>query len=232
MSDAPTVAELAALPHFRGLAPDLLEKIAAASRAREYRSGESIFLQGEPARAFHVVRAGGVRIFRLSPDGREQVLHHCGPGRSFAEAALLSIGRYPAHAQATETPTVIVEIGGKPFLELFRSDPRLSAAMVGSLCMWLHELVERVEELSIARAGARLARYLLRQPASGAGPAVEIELSLARRELAAHLAIQPETLSRLLRRWQDEGVIAADGRRLTIPDPRALEAIAAREEGP
>lgn len=232
MPQAPTLDELASLPHFRGLAGDLLEQIVAASRAREFRAGESIFLQGEPCRAFHVVRTGAVRIYRLSPDGREQVLHHCGPGRSFAEAALLSIGRYPAHAQATETPTEIVEIGGKPFLELFRTDPRLSAAMVGSLCMWMHELVERVEELSIARAGARLARYLLRQPATGAGRSAEIELAMARRELAAHLAIQPETLSRLLRRWQDEGVISVEGRHLTIPDARALEAIAAREEGP
>ena len=94
----------------------------------------------------------------------------------------------------------------------------------------MHELVERIEELSIARAGARLARYLLRQPATGGGAALEIDLPLARKELASHLAIVPETLSRLLRRWQDEGVIRVEGRKLAIPDPRALEAIADREE--
>ena len=222
-------AALATLPHFRGLPADLLERVAACARARELRAGEAVFQQGEPSRAFFAIREGGVRVYRLSPDGREQVLHHLREGHTFAEAALLSMGRYPAHAVATRTPTRLLEIGAG-FPQLLREDPRLAPAMVGSLSMWLVGLVDRIEELSVASAGARLARYLLKLPASGAADALAIELPLAKKELAGHLAIAPETLSRLLRRWQDSGVVRTDGPRLTILDSRVLVAIADRDE--
>ena len=98
--------------------------------------------------------------------------------------------------------------------------------MVGSLSQWLLGLVERIDELSVASAGARLARYLLRQPSHRIESATQVELPMAKKELAAHLAIAPETLSRLLRRWQDAGLVRSEGRTLTVLDERLLAALA------
>jgi CRP/FNR family transcriptional regulator len=221
---------LSTLPHFGSVPPDLMEKIAAQCRLARFENGQLIFAQGDRARAFYAIRAGAVRVYRSTPDGREQVLHHLHAGQTFAEAALLSFGAYPAFAAAIETPTELVEIGGG-FVQLFRDDPRLAAAMVSSLSMWLFGLVERIEELSIASAPARLARYLLKLPARGAKEPYEIELPMAKKELAAHLAIAPETLSRLLRRWQDAGLVRSKGRDLELVDARVLAAIADRDEG-
>jgi CRP/FNR family transcriptional regulator len=218
------------LPHFRALPRDLLEEIAHGCRVRTHAAGEILFRQGDPCRGFFVVRKGAVRVYRQSKDGHEQVLHHVRAGQSFAEAALLGSGRYPADAAATEAATEVVEIGGEVFMRLFRTDSRLAAAMVSSLCVWMHELVERIDELSVASAGARLARYVLRLPAAGSGDPLTIELPMAKKELAAHLAITPETLSRLLRRWQDRGVVRPSGKSLVILDSRVLLAIADRED--
>lgn len=222
--------DLGRSPHFRSLPQDLLAKVAALARVVRYRAGETIFSQGEPCRAFFLIRSGAVRVYRLSPDGREQALHHLRAGHSFAEAALLSIGSFPAHAVAVEKDTELIEIEGRGFLALFHSEPRLASSMVGSLSMWLLSLVERVEELSVASAGARLARYLLKLPARGAAGPLSIELPMAKKELAAHLAIAPETLSRLLRRWQDRGIVAVQGGSIEVRDARVLEALADREE--
>lgn len=230
MIDSELVSELRRLPHFRALPPDLVEAIAAGSRRLPCKAGQTIFSEGEAVRAFYCVRRGAVKVYRLSPDGREQVLHHLGEGHTFAEAAVLSMPRYPAHAVAVEAATELIEIGAERFLELFRSDPRLSAAMVSSLSMWLISLTERVEELSVASATARLAHYLLRLPSKVEEEAVVLELPLAKKELAAHLAITPETLSRLLRRWQDAGVLRSNGRKLEVLDERLLVAIADRDE--
>jgi CRP/FNR family transcriptional regulator len=219
-------SELRRLPYFKDLPGDLLERLAAGSTARTFGSGETLFSQGDAARAFFFVRRGDVRLYRLSSDGHVHVLHHVRAGQSFGEAAVLSFRRYPAHAIAVEDSTEVVEIGAHTFLQVFRDDPRLSAAMVSSLCMRLHGLVERVEELSEPNAGARLARFLLRQPAQGRGDPLTIELSMAKKELAAHLAIVPETLSRLLRKWQDDGVLRSNGRVLEILDSTKLWAIA------
>lgn len=230
MSDPDLSAELLRMPHFRGLPADLIETLAGAARRVSLRAGEVIFRAGEPARAFYLVVAGAVKVYRLSPDGREQVLHHLGPGRSFAEAAVLSMPSFPAHAVAIESGTELVEIAAGPFRALFADDPRLAAAMVSSLSMWLAGLADRVEELSVTSAVARLAHYLLRLPTRTLEGVLVIELPMAKKELAAHLAITPETLSRVLRRWQDAGVARSVGRRLEVLDERLLVAIADRDE--
>lgn len=222
-------AELALMPHFRGLSADLLERLAAGSRVLQLSCEERLFSQGEPARGFFFVRTGAVRLFRETADGREQVLQTVHAGRSFAEAALLDLGRFPVHARAIEEPTEVIEVGASTFMRLFREDARLAAAMVSSLSMWLHSLVERVEELQIASAPARLARYLLRLSAREDGQHLLVRLPMAKKDLAAHLAIVPETLSRLLRRWQDQGLIEQRGKDLALLDPRVLIAIADRE---
>ena len=215
---------LRSIPHFKGVPADLLAEIASMSRILRPDVGEILFRADEPCRAFYAIRSGAVRLYRLQADGREKVVHNLRAGATFAEAALLSFGRYPVDAVVTEPSTELVEIGGERFLALLRSDARLAPAIIGSLCTRLVSLVERVDELSLVQAGSRLARWLLRQPAIGAEePAVE--LSLPKKDLAAHLAMTPETLSRLLGRWQDEGWIRNERARVVLLDPAALIAV-------
>lgn len=230
MSEGDLERDLRGLPHFRGLPASGIAELARASRRVVCRAGEVIFSEGQPARAFYLVRSGAVKLYRLSPDGREQVLHHLGPGRTFAEAAVLSMPRYPAHAVALESGTQLVEIAGEPLRALLASDPGIAAAMLASLTIWLAGLTDRVEALSVTSAVARLAHYLLRLPSRRADGVVVIELPMAKKDLAAHLAITPETLSRVLRRWQDAGLLRGSGRRLEVTDERLLVAIADRDE--
>jgi len=230
MPDPSIVSDLKFLPHFRGLPAELLEAVAEGSRRVVFEAGQAIFAQGDPPRAFYLVRRGGVKVYRISVDGREQVLHQLREGSTFAEAAVLSMPVYPAHAVAILPRTELIEIGAARFLELFRGDPRLAATMVSSLSMWLIGLAERVEELSVASATARLAHYLLRLPSRVEGGTISIELPFAKKDLAAQLAITPETLSRLLRRWRDANLLREDGRKLQILDERLLAAIADRDE--
>lgn len=218
-------AALARLPHFRALSRELIERIASATTERTLDTEQALFAEGDPARAFFAIVEGRVRVYRIAPDGHEQVLHHLHGGQTFAEAALLSMGRYPAHAKAL-TPTRVLEIGGQTFVSMLRDEPGVSAAMVSSLCMWLIKLAERVEELSIASAPARLAHYLLRLPTRPGAAPTEIELPMAKKDLAAHLAITPETLSRLLRRWHDTGVIESRPKSVVVLEPRVLIGIA------
>jgi CRP-like cAMP-binding protein len=171
-----------------------------------------------------------VKLFRLRPDGREQVINVLGPGMTFAEAAALSLDFYPVNGVATETPTELLEIPGEPIKKLMREDERLAAAMVGSLSMKLLELVERVEELSSASAAGRMARFLMKLPGTGPATRPTVELPAQKKDLAARLGIAPETLSRVLRKWEDQGLIGPSQRTLTILNPGRLLAIADGEE--
>ncbi|MDP6369568.1 MAG: Crp/Fnr family transcriptional regulator [Planctomycetota bacterium] len=214
------------LPHFRTLSDDVIAQVSACCRLRSYQAAETVFMEGQAAKSFFVVRAGGVRLYRLSATGREQVLNNLRPGQSFAEAALFNFGFFPASCAATGSPTELVEVLGQPFMELFKTDETIAAAMVGSLCQRLSVLIERLDELSTVSAGARLARHLLKLPIEGTTPPLELKLPLAKKDLAAHLSITPETLSRLFGRWRDRGLMETAGSTLRIFDVNTLEAIA------
>ncbi len=96
--------------------------------------------------------------------------------------------------------------------------------------MRLLSLVERVEELSLVHAGSRLARFLLRQPGSRPPARPVVEFPMPKKELAAHLSMTPETLSRLLRRWQDRGWIDSERSTVRIVDAARLQALADGED--
>ena len=214
------------LPHFDRLPDDALAALAAGSRLSTHARGEPIVTEGAPANAFFVITKGGVRVFRVAPDGRVQVLHRLGAGNTFAEAAVLTMNAYPASAEATRDGTEILHVGAETFLRLFDQDRRLPRAMVAGLCTWLRRLLVRVEELSVTSAGARLARYLLDLPARDGADGLEVTLPITKRELAEQLAITPETLSRQLRRWRDEGLVATQRARIVLRDPPGLLRIA------
>ncbi|MCC7012936.1 MAG: Crp/Fnr family transcriptional regulator [Planctomycetes bacterium] len=220
---------LTRLPHFRPLSRKLVERIAQATTVRDLDIDQALISEGQPANSFFAVVSGRIRVYRIAADGHEQVLHHVHDGQSFAEPALLSMGRYPAHARAVVASKVL-EIGGQAFVSLVHGEPGVATAMIGSLCMWLVRMAERVEELSIASAPARLAHYLLALPASPGAEHLEVDLPMTKKDLAAHLAITPETLSRLLRRWQDAGVIENRQRSIVVLDSRVLVGIADRLE--
>jgi CRP/FNR family transcriptional regulator len=224
--EPPIEPVLRKLPLFAALDPASVARIAAGSRRLRLEAGESILREGEPCRGFFAVVAGGAKLFRVSPDGREQVLQRVRPGQTFAEAAVLTMKRYPANAVATETSTEIVEIGAESFLRLFEGDQRVAKAMVASLSTWLLRMVGRVEELTVLSAGARLARYVLDLPSTSTPDGAVVELPLAKKDLAAALGITPETLSRLLRKWQDRGVVKSEGSSIVVSDSDVLMAIA------
>ncbi|MBM3990620.1 MAG: Crp/Fnr family transcriptional regulator [Planctomycetes bacterium] len=221
---------IASIPHFHSLPPDLVEKLAEGSRIVRLAPHEVLFTQGEPVRGFYMVLSGAVQLYRSTPDGRDQVLNSMKSGQTFAEAAALTMLRTPASARTLDESAVLIEVGASSLAALMHSDPRVASSVVVSLSLWLHTLMERVEELQIDSAPARLARYLLRLPGRSDGERTVLELPMPKKDLAAHLALAPETLSRLLRRWQNEGVIESNGRELVVIDARALEAIADRDE--
>lgn len=224
--EPPVESVLRTLPLFAALDAATIAKIGAGSRRVRHEAGDPVLREGEPCRGLFVVVAGGVKLFRVSPDGKEQVLQRVRPGQTFAEAAVLTMKHYPANAVATESPTELVEIGAGPFLRLFEDDPKVARVMVASLSKWLLRLVGKVEELTVLSAGARLARYLLDLPSETTDEGAAIALPLAKRDLAASLGITPETLSRLLRKWQDHEVVRSDGPTIVVLDADVLMALA------
>lgn len=220
-------AAVAGLEIFAGLSGDRIAKLAAVAEARRRERGRVIFRTGEPADGFYGVVTGKVRIYRASPSGKEHILHVFGPGAAFAEVVVFQGGVFPADAQAMEDSELLF-FPRRGFAACLRDDPELAMAMLALLSARLRFFVHKIEELSLKEVPARLAAHLLLLHA--AQKKMRLDLELPKGQLAGYLGTIPETLSRVLRKMADDGLIALDGQAVVLHDIPRLEELASGEK--
>ncbi len=199
-----------------------LDEIASASTLKNCDAGEVLFYEGDPVHSLFIVGTGRVKVFKLSPDGKEQILMIAEAGDSFAEAALFAGGHYPASAQALE-PSEVLAINRERFLGILQRHPNLALNMIARLSELLKKLTQLVEGLSLTNVTTRLARYLLDMIPDGAGDEVTLTLPEKKSVLAAKIGTIPETLSRSLARLSRENIIVVDGSTIQVLDRERLQ---------
>lgn len=218
---------LESIPLFSGLSEPERRELAVIVRDRTFERGQTIFAEGQEASGFYVVAAGRVKVYKISPDGKEQILHLLGPGEPFGEVALFSGRAFPAFAEAFETSRVFF-IPREGFAAQVRAHPSLALNMLATLSMRLHQFANMIEGLSLREVSSRLAGYILSESGKQGG-AARVELDLAKGQLASLLGTIPETLSRTLTRMVRQGLVRADGPFIEIEDREGLEQLASAE---
>jgi len=212
-------------PLFAGLKEEDLLKIRAISVPKRMAKKEILFSEGEEAKGFYVLLVGKGKLFKLSPEGKEQILHVVSAPDAFAEAALFLGGTYPAFAEAL-TDGQLLFISGKEFNQLIEQNPKLSINMIVSLSHYLKKFTSLIEELSLKEVSSRLAKYLLELSSLGGKDLREVELDLTKTQLASKLGTVSETLSRTLTKMKSKGIIEVKKNRILILDRKALEELA------
>ncbi len=203
---------------FAGVTEQDLTLLAGVCRVREYKRAEILFEQGSPASGFYVIVSGKVKIYKLSPDGKERILHIVLPGNTFAEAAIFGDGRYPAFAETLEAST-LVYFPKEDFLNLLHSHSQIAINMIGGLASFLREFTTQIEDLTFRDVPARLARYLADL---GGDEASAVTLPISKSQLASNLGTVSETLSRTFRKLADEEIIRVQGKNIQILDADRL----------
>ncbi|BET66810.1 fumarate/nitrate reduction transcriptional regulator Fnr [Opitutales bacterium ASA1] len=225
MRRAALVVALRQCSLFASLPADDLEAVAEACTLRTLERDETLFREGQRVEGFYVMRSGAVSVYRVTPDGREQIIWVFRAPESFAEATLATFESYPANAIALEASQVIV-VHRNPFRELLRRKPDLALHMLGSMSQHLKHLVQVIQDLKGRQVDTRLAEWILRQsPAASAGCPAVVDLAVTKRVLAGQLGTTCETLSRVFARMKKKGVLQVNGRRLTVVDGVALRAM-------
>ncbi|MFQ5843274.1 MAG: Crp/Fnr family transcriptional regulator, partial [Thermodesulfobacteriota bacterium] len=146
-------------PLFSGLDEGEMKELQAISMSKRYPKGDLMFSEDEEAKGFYVVISGKVKVYKLSPEGKEQILHIISPGQTFAEAALFAGSTYPAFAESL-AETRVLYFSKETFHNLIQKNPQISLNMIASLSDWLRKFVSLVEELSLKDVSARLSKYL------------------------------------------------------------------------
>lgn len=219
--------QIATIPLFEGLSGKQYDELAGIGVDRSYKGGQIIFAEGNEGIGFYVLIAGKVKVFKLSPEGKEQILHVFGEGEPFGEASVFAGQRFPAHAEALEESRVFF-FPRAPFIELIKEDPSLALNMLAVLARRLRKFTVLVEDLSLKEVPGRLAAYLL-YVSRGRGGNDNITLDIPKNQLASLLGTIPETLSRILTKMVRQGLIHLDGPRIRIVDRQGLEELAEAE---
>lgn len=215
------------LPFFAKLEPTLCEKLATITKLKKLERGAVLFRQGETVQGMFFLVEGKVKIFKLSPDGKEHILHIIGPGQGFAEAALFMEGGYPAWC-ATLARSTILMLPKQEFIELIGREPQISLGIIASMSIYLRRFADRIEDLALKDVSARFARWLLERAEETGRDFWDLEVTKG--QLAGQLGTVSETMSRTLRRFADAGHLQVRGKFMKILDRPALEKIATGEE--
>jgi len=226
-----TLDKIAALRRtrlFAELDADTLRVLAERAFERRFQKDEVLFVAGEEAHGLYVIVKGSVRAFRVSLDGREQVIHVERAGATIAEVPVFDDGTYPSTA-AAEEDTIVLFIDKRDVQHLCLEHPKITLAALKVLAGRLRRCAELVEALSLREVGQRLARFLLAEARRSGTPAengISINLSQTNQQIAARIGSVREVVSRAFTRLQHDGLIIIEGRRAIIPDEAALEAFA------
>ena len=189
-----------------------------------FHAGEHVFREGDPFEAIAAVRAGTVKTYVIDRDGREHVLGFHLPGEVIGLDGIDG-DRYPCNAVALDTA----------MLCRF-SFPKISvlAAQLPGLQRHLFRLLSRDIGRAALLAGdwtadQRMAAFLIglsRRLAARGFSANRFQLTMARTDIANYLRLAPETVSRVLRRFQQDGLLQVDRRELQLVDRVRLEELA------
>lgn len=205
---------------FSGLPDQQLLDLAAISFEKSFGKGENVFFEGDEGIGFYLVASGKVKIYKMSPAGKEHILHIFGPGEPFGEVPVFHGQPFPASAECLVKSKVIF-FPREKFVGLVHKNPSIALNMLAILSMRLRRFTGQIEDLSLKEVPARLAGYLLFLQEEQGGEAI-IELEISKGQLASLLGTIPETLSRIFAKMSDEGLIQVDGRKITILDKESL----------
>ena len=205
---------------FEGLPPKQLEDITGIAVEKSFQRGQNIFFEGDLGIGFYMVAEGKVKIYKVSPAGKEHILHIFGVGEPFGEVPVFHGQPFPATAEAL-VKTKALFFPREKFIKLVESNPSIALNMLAVLSFRLRRFASQIESLSLKEVPSRLANYLiyLSQEQDGAD---EIELDISKGQLASLLGTIPETLSRIFAKMSDEGLIQVNGRKINLLNRQGL----------
>lgn len=222
------IQRIGSLALFNGLPAEDLEELASIAVDQKVVKGRTLFHEGSDASGFFGISEGRIKIYKLSLEGKEQILHIFGEGEIFGEVPVFAGGRFPAHAETLEASRLLF-FPKEAFKGLVMRKPSLSMNMLAILCKRLRYFTHLVEDLSLKEVPGRLAAYLLYlSDHNQSSPSFDLDITKG--QLASLLGTIPETLSRILGRMSQQELIRVEGRRIQLLNREALENLAAGEK--
>ncbi|PWF27320.1 Crp/Fnr family transcriptional regulator [Ancrocorticia populi] len=212
------------VPIFQGLSRQQQEHVASFIRPASFSRGETVSSPEQSVPRLLVMHSGQLKVSRLAANGKEQVLRIVGPGDVVGERAFLTGERQEDLVMAVADSRMCV-LEHKDLAALIREYPGIGMRMLRSLSDRLTSMESRLASLTTSDVAARIAGYLLDQPAESRNGRDVVRLPMSKREVASYLGTSPETLSRGLARLSESGMIEVSGQEIVLLDIAELDRI-------
>lgn len=209
---------------FRGLPANQINALIDIARPQIYTKAEILFWEGDNEVGFFVVVKGRIKVFKNSPDGKEQILQIFGVSEHFAEVPAFDGQPFPASAAALE-PSEVLFFPRTEFLKLLEEYPSLAVNILATFARHLRQFATLIENLSLKEVPGRLAAYLL-YLSENTDSGNEVELDITKSQLAAFLGTIPETLSRVFAKLVNEKIIEINSSKIKFLDRQRLSSLA------
>ena len=209
---------LQSVPIFSDLSASDLNKIAERMVLRVFTKGQMILLEDDLGQTFFVIGGGSVKITRLSDDGREVILAMLGESDFFGEMSLLDGAGRSANVVALEASEVLT-LARNDFLEILQEYPKISISLLEELTRRIRKSDQQIESLSLSDVEQRIGITLIRL-AEELGTikrgSVRIKNLPYQQDIANMAGTSRETVSRTFKLLEEKGLVAREGRKLTI----------------
>lgn len=209
---------------FEGLVDAHINELLGIAVEKAYEKNEMVFMEGDRASGLYISSEGMFKIYKLSQEGKEQILHIFGPGEPFGEVPVFSGGTFPAHAEAIVNSRALF-FPRDALVRLITDNPAIALNMLAVMSMRLRRFTVQIENLTLKEVPGRLAAYLL-MLSSEQGESRIVRLNISKALLAGFLGTIPETLSRMLARMAGGGLIRVAGREIRLLDMDGLATLA------
>ncbi len=207
---------------FSGLSETQLRHVRQNAHTSEIEEGKALFCQGDDVICFYLVLSGKIKLFRVSPEGKEKVVDIVEQGDTFAEALMfMDHPHYPVNATAL-TACSVLGLNCRHFKTMLRESVDTCFLLMGSMSSRLRGLIKEIDTLSLNTGTMRIVAYLLQNASEDSD---QFELSIAKSVIASRLSVKPETFSRILKNLHEQNILSINGRKVTIHDRKALISI-------
>lgn len=206
---------------FEHLSEDDIQKVKSFCTEKSVSKGEIIFSEGQKANSFYYVIDGAMKLYKLSSDGAEVILHFQREKELVAEAIIFEFDTYPAFCEAIEASRII-EIRKDDFLNFLNESQDVVFEIMKAYSRRLRQLLLIIEDFSLHNVKTRLANFLLNNSTLVGGELI-CKLNISKKDLSSRLGTIPETLSRTLKFFKSEKIIEEKSDLIIIKRKKFLE---------
>jgi len=209
-------------PYFAGLDDEVLESISRLMVERMVEKHEIIWIEQDSAKMVYFVVSGQIKLFKMSTEGREQIVRLARPGDCFGHTGAFNGGSNPESAQAM-IPSALWGLAKNDLETLLWDHKQLALNTIRAMAIEMHHYMSLVEDLSLRRVSGRLARLLLEHSDEGV---FDESLILTRGDMASMTGTVREVFGKSLKVLEENGIIESNRHQIIIKDIDTLKMMA------